>query len=662
MSKKIIAFALAAVFTVSLIGFASPARAATLDLEAIATQIQIIQKKIQELAILISQYLANQGITTATTTTTTTTTTVAPTEGYFTYKVLATPPNNTSVYKGDSGKAVFGFSLKAQNSPMTVERVKFNFNKRPWLYFSNLYLYQGDTLLKQVEANSSAFEEVTAGSSYNLYITGLNVAIDKDVTKEFTLKVDMPSAISGTATSMTIQMAANAVRGLDAAGLNEYAPSSAKSRTIQIASATTGALEGSINSSTPAEGTAIVSTTDTTTDVPLLVFDLKAKNRDVTVNTIQVDISGTASNGLATVIPAVKLYDGNTLLDSETGTSTVTFGGTTALGLDITKDATKTLTVKVDVAKLATGYTVAGDHVAATVDTSNVTAEDSLYNTVSDLTGTATGHDIYFYNVAPTFTYVSKEVSVTGTDSQTHPQDTGNVSITFSVKANNGAIYIPTPSTLSTGIEETLTGTSSAVAAIGQITFTATPTADGVATATIDGTSVGYSYSTTTSDTAETVANGLAAAINANSTIYAEVHAATTSDDDGIINLTAATAGYAGNSITYSATTTASTGITASPTTATAMTGGLNTQSTSTTWSCESPADDTTASGYWYIPSGSTANCTFKDVVTNTSATAGWFKDTISSISWNTSNSLTNKIDQDWGLTNLNSGDFYLGI
>ncbi|HOK17599.1 MAG TPA: hypothetical protein PL164_02515, partial [Candidatus Paceibacterota bacterium] len=188
-------------------------------------------------------------------------------------------------------------------------------------------------------------------------------------------------------------------------------------------------------------------------------------------------------------------------------------------------------------------------------------------------------------------------------------------------------------------------------------------TATGTATVTINGTEVSYAY--TTSTTATTVASQIVTAIENNATTTALV-AATSSG--GTVNLTARIAGYNGNSITYSATTTPDTGITVSPTANTNMTGGLNTQSTSTTWTCNSPAVEDTSKGaghyLWRIPSGSTANCTFSTLLTNTnSGYPGYFSVALYKVKWFTAATDTadSFIEQTWGLTNINTGDFYLG-
>ena len=111
--------------------------------------------------------------------------------------------------------------------------------------------------------------------------------------------------------------------------------------------------------------------------------------------------------------------------------------------IKIAKGATKTLTVKADVAKIATSYTTAGDYTKITLtgNSTNITAEDANYTTLtSTITGTATGNNIYFYEKAPTLALVS--TSIVSAEGSTTGKKLANFSIKLSAKAVGGDIYI----------------------------------------------------------------------------------------------------------------------------------------------------------------------------------------------------------------------------
>jgi len=377
--------------------------------------------------------------TTTTTTaagTTTTTTVVAPSEGYFTYTRLASPADGTSVKKGDTDKAVLSFTLKANNSDISVKTIKLNFDKRPWQFISKISLYDGSTLLQAVDAVSSAFEEVTVGSSYNLHITGLNDTIAKGETKTFTFKVDVPSSPQTTGT-VTLKLVANAIRGVDTAGLNVYTPSGDSTRTFTTAVATTGALELSINSGATSDKVEQVSDIETTEHVTLATLDLKAKYSDVRITAINnITLNDGVSNSIDVVIPAVELWDSDIMLGSVTPSTGV--ADFSDLNIPIAKDATKTLTVKGSVAKVDASHTKEGDYTYVTLaaNSTNIVAEDSLYDTVTNITGGLTGKSVYFYTVAPQITFVSQDLALNGTAT-----DNATGHIVFKVKALGGPIY-----------------------------------------------------------------------------------------------------------------------------------------------------------------------------------------------------------------------------
>ena len=584
----------------------------------------------------------------------TTTTTVGPTEGYFTFKQLASPANLTSAKKGTTNTAVLAFTLKANNSDISLKTIKLGFNVRPWRYISKISLYEGSNLLKEVEAVSSAFEEVTVGSSYNLYLTGLDVPILKGETKTFTYKVDVPASPETTGT-VTLTLAKDAIRGVDTVGLNVYA-AAGETRTFTTAAATTGALELSINSGATKDKVELISTTDTTEHVTLATFDLKAKHNDIHITEINnVTLADNASNTLDAVILAAELWDGDTMLGSVTPGTNGTDADFTSLDIDIAKDATKTLTIKASVAAIGDSATKEGDYTNVT-SAANIVCEDSLYNPIT-ATGSLTGKNVYFYTVAPVLTFVSSDIKL---DENLTDNATGH--ITFTVKALGGPIYFYDDSTTTKAITIAAIGsTGSAVAATGQIVFsTSTVTADGTGTTTINSYSVSQSYSTTTSDydTGEEVANALAVKINLDSNISALVTAATTTADDGIINLTAVTAGYAGNSITYSATTTASTGITVTPTTATNLTGGLN--AIASTFAYSVTGYESTDNIVYKIAQNTTATVSVTTHLDNNGGTAGMSSSDLTHFLWDDTSTTPTANDWTWGLETFHTDDLYL--
>ena len=604
----------------------------------------------------------------------TTTTTVAP--SYGTLSVVSYPVSNpqTTWYGANTYEVVAG-QYKATGSDITVKKVAVKITSDtatafPWQAFTTISVWDGSTKLAELPVTSANAIETTFAQVYTFNISGFNWVIPSGQQKVLTVKMttvpNPPTAVT-TASFWKMELLTDVVYS-DTAGvtyslasgsaipLDNVTLTSSQAATLTVTSATDNPLAGNVIGSTSA-----------TSKVDVLKFNIKAENVNSTLTsgTIKVATDGTTVTNA--YVTSLELWDGFTMVAaaapsgwaSDVGTSTWT-----GFSLPISAGTTKTLTVKAVLAQLPTSYTNDGTGYLKITTGPTLTGIDANSNVVSNAS-TVTGNNMYPFLVAPAFAYVSKSVSIRGTNSTTNPQDIGDTTITFSVTANGGDIYIPEKSNTSVlvGMSETLTGGTATVAATGSITFTGTGTATGTATVTINGTDVTYTY--TTSTTATSVASQIVTAIGNNTTTNALVAAASS---DGTVNLTAQTAGYAGNSITYSATTTASTGITASPSVSTNLTGGLDSQSTSTTWTCNSPAVEDTSLGdndyLWRITSGSTANCTFSTLVTNTAGTAGYFRVALGGVKWYTSATSTSSsfITQNWGLTNINTGAFYLGI
>jgi len=375
-----------------------------------------------------------------------------PVEGVLSAELAATPADGTVVKVGEANKAVMAVNVKARKSDISLKRVEIKMNRRAWQCLSYISLYDGENAVKGTEVTKANLIEVTAGADYRAYIDGIDVKVAKDVVKTLTVKVSaLPVIDSAMLTNnacdigFTVKM--NAIRGVDTAGVNQYAPAGDLSiRTIDMPSVVTGAIEVKANAATPAEGVAIVSGTDPTADVVLLKVDLKAKNVGVTVNSLPVTLTD-ASSTLSTL----KLYDGDTVLSSKTASTTITFDN---LNVTIGKDVTKTLTVKADAKVLATTSEGAIVSVsAATTNVASIVAIDDYDISVTSRTGSATGKNIYLYTKAPSLALVS--TSITGT---TNKVAQGDFTIKFNVTADGGDIYVS--ATTTTGIIVTSTAST----------------------------------------------------------------------------------------------------------------------------------------------------------------------------------------------------------
>jgi len=494
---------------------------------------------------------------------TTTTTTVAP--SYGTLSVTSYPVSNpqTTWYGANTYEVVAG-QYKATGSDITVKKVAIKITSDtatafPWQAFTTISVWDGATMLAELPVTQANAIENTFAQVYTFNISGFNWVIPNGQQKVLTVKIatvaNPPSAVT-TANFWKFDLLTDVVY-TDTAGvtystvtgnavtLNDVTLTSSQSATLTVTSATDNPLAGNVIGSTSA-----------TTKVDVLKFNIKAENVNTTLTsgTIKVTVDG---NKVAdSYVTSLELWDGSTQVAAAAPSWNSSHVGTvswTSFSLPISAGTTKTLTVKAVLAQLPTSYSNDGTGYLYISTGPTLTGIDANSNVVSNST-TVTGNRMYPFLVAPTFAYVTKSVSVRGTNSTTNPQDIGDTAITFSVTANGGDIYIPAKSNASVtpGLYETLTG-------------------------------------------------------------------------------------------------------------------GTSTTTTSTTWTCNSPAVEDTSLGdgryLWRIPSGSTANCIFSTLLTNTNATAGYFEIALGGVKWYISATSTSDsfVTQTWGLTNIKTGAFYLG-
>jgi len=397
----------------------------------------------------------NSMLTTGTTPPTTpgTTTPTGPaTEGTLSLTAAATPANAQTIYVGQIDKEIAGLTVKALGSDILLSRLDINFTTRPWLNISTITITDGTTVVTYdvTEANTV---EVTAGSSYLVRVLNLGITVPNNTTKTLTIKVT-PKLVAGDSTeTITYNIPANGLRGTDGAAIVQYAPSTAlTARTFTIATAS-GAVTLSVNASNPAERAIMGNAAAVTENVELLRFDVKATVNDVILS--QVTTSAvTDTNG---VTQTLKLYDGDTLLAA---TSTVT-GVTHAfapLNLRITKDATKTLSIKADI-PIVTGAKQNASTSVSVATGGIVSADAGTFASITAGGSTATGKKVYLYTAAPSLALVSTSIA-TNRAGRTDGSNTisADAKIKFNVTAVGGDIYV---SSGTAGVVATTTNTAS---------------------------------------------------------------------------------------------------------------------------------------------------------------------------------------------------------
>lgn len=372
-------------------------------------------------------------------------------EGSIAVTKSATPASGAEINVGGS-KAVIAVDVKATGSDVVLNRLDLNFDNsmtgtnctvRPWTYLSSVTVSDGTTS-KNVVVTSDSTLENTVGSDYTVRVESLGMIVPKDVTKKVTATFNAVSALPAGATSCatSVEIDANGVRATDGVGVSQYNANALTANNFTVKTGDTGTLTLSSHPDTPKANNFIGSET-ANTDVVLMKFNLEAKSNDVILRTVRVQAYSSSST-LATTMPTVRLLDGATDLASTSTAATSTFD---ALNLTIPAGTTKTLTVVGTVADVDTTTVSEGDYVNVTIETGDITSEDSTtFGSITAGGSTVTGAAQYAYLKAPTFALVSASIAnVPGTSGSLTQQ--ANATIKFNVTATGGDIYVRNVST-----------------------------------------------------------------------------------------------------------------------------------------------------------------------------------------------------------------------
>lgn len=373
---------------------------------------------------------------------------VAPSEGSISINLYGTPANGTQVRASQTDVAVMAFETRAYSSDMTIQRVNVDFNFRPWLFLRDVSLWDGSTLVGRINVSSSNVEEITVGDDYRVVFSGINVLVPKDATKVLTVKVStLGSPLSGSwPGSKNVELKAQAVRAVDTAGLNQYAPSSdgVVTRSFVLTGSNIVEIDVLANANSPVERVVRVSSTSPTYGVSALIFDLMAKAGDARLQKITVDLS-TDGTQLKDLVNNVYLYYGGNIIASAPATTTAGLTSDT-VELVLTPSSLVTLPadqrasfeLKIDMPVIATTSTSYGKALNLTVNT--IKAENSA--TYDDITKVANfaGKKMYAYIAYPTLTLVGGNPTPT-LDPNT--STLASATIRMTVTANGSDIYIP---------------------------------------------------------------------------------------------------------------------------------------------------------------------------------------------------------------------------
>lgn len=374
----------------------------------------------------------------------------------------------STLYEGDTKAPILGVEVEAKNSDIAVQRIKIDLGTTTKIYnkiYSRLYVTDvSGNVLAESPLNSSTV--IKDSSRYYITVAGFNLLVPKGTKKVLKIAVDVYSNIDSTdrnagdtTLSWGVRFASNGVRGVDGAGIDQYAAGTSigKSITISALLAETATIVLSTNTATPSANDVIASQGSSENEldaVPFLSFDVKAEKDNVKITDMRFDIDKAGSGG-GVASSTVYLYEGSTVIDTATVDSSAANGTYVVFSnVDyvVAKDTTKTLTLKADL-RSANGTV---SQISANASSSGFTAENTLGDSVS-VSGSATGENQFVRNVGPIFTLVSKTISKSTTAAQNNfSTSTAQATFTLKIKAVGGPIQFGSVASTSP-----LTGSSS---------------------------------------------------------------------------------------------------------------------------------------------------------------------------------------------------------
>jgi hypothetical protein len=353
----------------------------------------------------------------------------------------------SDIKEGDGVTKLVGVSVDATDGDVLLQRMDATITIGAGTnsaslskYFQSVSVYVDGNKVATMSADSGDKN----GKVWTFRFAGINTKIAKGHTANIYVEAT-PITSVGTnenGTGGTIALDASALRYSGADGISEtYGTSVSQSYTVSAA--TNGKVTFSEGSGNPTSSVVKVDANNTTSGVKILEINAKAKNTDVTVNDLAIQLA-TSDNNLNDVIQTVNLMDGSTVVRSKsvsTGTTgTVVFDNVNA---DIAKDATKTWSVVVDLKK-QTAYSDPTTLVASTTPLlTGHDIEDSHGNTVTggNLTGSAAGkvHTLQATGITVTAGSIAANKTV-GTTAGSG--DNTQFVIPFTVKAGDDDLYI----------------------------------------------------------------------------------------------------------------------------------------------------------------------------------------------------------------------------
>lgn len=363
--------------------------------------------------------------------------------------VTSAPVSTSSLNVNDQNASILAFNAKATGSDVTLQRIKLDVSgsvATPSTNLTNKVLSKimlvddAGNVLASSDVNSNTVVK-DSDNRYYITLSGFSSVVPKSSQRTYTVKANLRSSIDSTYannTSYNIRLAASGVRGSDCAALDVYSPTNAtditRNFTVSANLADSASLTVSTNSATPLS-TEIVASAGVNNNeadkVALLVFDIKADKDDVKLTDLIASVAATGVSGATastTYLYAGSSVSGSPIASASLSASAATFSNMSVL---IPKGTTKTFTLAADVRSAnATQITFAA---TVTGNTTNVVGTNSNGDTVTAVSGSATGNSILVRNIGPVFALIGSPTIVKGSTPVIANNATSTATATFNL-------------------------------------------------------------------------------------------------------------------------------------------------------------------------------------------------------------------------------------
>jgi peptidoglycan hydrolase-like protein with peptidoglycan-binding domain len=436
------------------------------------------------------------GGTTTTTTGTTTTGSTTLTGGEGSINNFQTVGAQNVTLGTGASQQVAGFQFTAGGSDLNVSRIYYqiynptlNGTTRPWNVFQTATLTNeaGQTVATLDATNQANYSQDGTASNgnqiYRLDFENINEVVKMNATQQYFLTLSTQSAFASgnvtTGTEFMVGLDAQGLRSTDAEGIQQYSPSTPTLSTVNVNTNVSGTITLSTGSDNPQTTTLMANQNTSTQGVVLNTFSLQnqgSTNVELYTLPVQLTVGGSVGGYAANLVQDVKLYQGSTLLDTESPSATsgqpnyaTTTGNISFKNINFVVPAGTTDSFKV----VADIQPIGGSNPASTG--ASVTATVNPLSTGSDIettggslivpSGASTGYPISFAVNGLTLASNPTTASATVMNvSQNATAQTGTFNFVFNVTAFGQSIYVPASASAFTAtLYDQTSATSSAI-------------------------------------------------------------------------------------------------------------------------------------------------------------------------------------------------------